>query len=99
MGVYSQLGRLMIFLIGLGAGLLAVAALFLPRASAEPGRFVYRAPLQAAVTSLDPIHAVDTNTQLIVNNSFDGLVTWSYRDGLKPSLATHWDRRWVEDLS
>lgn len=52
---------------------------------------IHRSVLQRSITSLDPVQAADTNTQLIINNSFDGLVAWSFKDGISGKIAKTWD--------
>lgn len=50
----------------------------------------HHSPLQSPVKSFDPIFALDTNSQLLITNSFDGLVDWSPANGFAPSLASVW---------
>jgi ABC-type transport system substrate-binding protein len=46
--------------------------------------------LQYMPPTLDPVEATETNSQFIINNSFDGLVSWGHEKGLVPQLAKEW---------
>lgn len=54
---------------------------------------VHRSVLQSKINSLDPILASDTNTQLIINNSWDGLIHWDPENGLTPVIAETWSSK------
>jgi len=55
----------------------------------NPGS-THHSALQSEVHSLDPLLSVETNSQLIITNSYDGLVRWTAKDGIEPVIATHW---------
>lgn len=50
----------------------------------------HRSYIQTIPQNLDPIMATDTNSQLIVNHLYDGLVSWSLEEGIQPMLAKSW---------
>lgn len=51
---------------------------------------VHRSSIQLTPNTLDPISAIDTSSQLITINSFDGLVDWNDEFGIVPMLASSW---------
>lgn len=57
---------------------------------AAQARLVHHSVLQTPVRSLDPLYSADTNSQLVITNSFDGLVRWTAQDGITPALAASW---------
>ncbi len=47
--------------------------------------------LEIPIQSLDPIQASDTNSQFIILNSWDGLVSWTLDGGIEPRIAESWE--------
>jgi ABC-type transport system substrate-binding protein len=47
-------------------------------------------PIQYIPTNLNPALSNDTNSQFILNNIADGLVGWSYSEGIYPEIAESW---------
>lgn len=70
------------------AAFLVVKSVKNNRPSANPTHFSY---LEIPIESLDPIHASSTSAQLILNNAFDGLVSWSATNGIQPQIAKRWE--------
>ena len=52
-----------------------------------PPERLHISALQAPIKSLDPIQASDSNTQFLINNAWDGLVSWSMKEGIRPAMA------------
>ncbi|MBK7962557.1 MAG: hypothetical protein IPK04_16010 [Bdellovibrionales bacterium] len=46
--------------------------------------------LQYMPPTVDPVAAIETNSQFLITNSFDGLVSWDAENGLSPMLAQKW---------
>jgi hypothetical protein len=55
-----------------------------------PPERLHISALQAPIKSLDPIQASDSNTQFLINNAWDGLVSWSMKEGIRPAMADKW---------
>lgn len=70
---------------------LVVAGLLVFSPVIAQARLVHHSVLQTPVRSLDPLYSVDTNSQLVITNSFDGLVRWTAQDGIAPALAASWE--------
>jgi ABC-type transport system substrate-binding protein len=77
-----------------GLGVPLFIAIFLVGKSVRDNRpsvrEVHRSYLEIPVQSVDPLRATSTDAQLIVNNAFDGLVSFSPTDGIQPQLAEKW---------
>jgi peptide/nickel transport system substrate-binding protein len=65
--------------------------------TAQPGRSTFIVALAAAPTTLDPADHRDRNSETVIRNMFDGLVTRDTRSGVHLELAE--EINWVDDVT
>jgi peptide/nickel transport system substrate-binding protein len=65
--------------------------------TAEPGRSTFIVALASAPTSLDPADHRDRNSETVIRNMFDGLVTRDTTSGVHLELAE--EMNWVDDVT